>query len=79
MSFIHHFEAGPRSDARRRCCCCMAPAAMSMISCRSAARLSPGAALLSPRGKVLENGMPRFFRRFAEGEFDEADVVASRQ
>ncbi len=37
---------------------------------------SPGAALLSPRGRVLENGMPRFFRRFAEGVFDEADVIA---
>ena len=37
---------------------------------------APGAALLSPRGKVLENGMPRFFRRFAEGVFDEADVTA---
>ncbi len=36
--------------------------------------ISPGAALLSPRGRVLENGMPRFFRRFAEGVFDEADV-----
>ena len=35
-----------------------------------------GAALLSPRGKVLENGAPRFFRRLAEGVFDEADVVA---
>lgn len=32
--------------------------------------LSHGAALLSPRGRVLENGMPRFFRRFAEGRFD---------
>ncbi len=32
--------------------------------------LAPGAALLSPRGKVLENGMPRFFRRLAEGVFD---------
>jgi phospholipase/carboxylesterase len=38
--------------------------------------VAPGAALLSPRGKVLENGMPRFFRRFAEGVFDEADVTA---
>ena len=36
--------------------------------------LAPGAALLSPRGKVLENGMPRFFRRLAEGVFDEDDV-----
>ncbi len=33
------------------------------------------AALLSPRGKVLENGMPRFFRRFGEGVFDEEDVI----
>ena len=40
------------------------------------AALAPRAALLSPRGKVLENGMPRFFRRFAEGVFDEEDVKA---
>lgn len=40
------------------------------------AQLSPGAALLSPRGKVLENGMPRFFRRLAEGVFDLADLKA---
>jgi predicted esterase len=37
--------------------------------------LHPEAALLSPRGKVLENGMPRFFRRLAEGVFDEEDLV----
>ena len=36
--------------------------------------LDPGAALLSPRGKVLENGMPRFFRRLAEGVFDLNDL-----
>lgn len=36
--------------------------------------LSPGSALLSPRGDVLEHGQPRFFRRFAEGVFDLADV-----
>ena len=36
--------------------------------------LAPGAALLSPRGKVLENGMPRFFRRLAMGVFDEQDL-----
>ena len=38
------------------------------------AGLLPGAAVLSPRGKVLENGMPRFFRRLAEGVFDVEDV-----
>ena len=36
--------------------------------------VAPGAALLSPRGKVLEGDMPRFFRRFREGLFDEDDV-----
>lgn len=36
--------------------------------------ISPGSALLAPRGRVLENGMPRFFRRLAEGVFDEDDV-----
>jgi len=38
--------------------------------------LWPGAALLGVRGKVLENGMPRFFRRFAEGVFDVDDLKA---
>ena len=37
--------------------------------------LAPGAAMLSPRGNVLERGAPRFFRRFAEGVFDTADVT----
>ena len=36
--------------------------------------LAPGAALLSPRGKVVERGMPRFFRRLAEGVFDVDDL-----
>jgi len=38
-------------------------------------RLSPGAALLSPRGQVLEHGLPRFFRRLAEGVFDQEDLA----
>ncbi|HEX2728545.1 MAG TPA: alpha/beta hydrolase [Rubrobacteraceae bacterium] len=37
--------------------------------------LAPGAAILSPRGKVLEHGMPRFFRRLAEGVFDHEDLL----
>ena len=36
--------------------------------------IDPAAGILSPRGKVLENGMPRFFRRLAEGVFDEEDL-----
>ena len=36
--------------------------------------LAPHAALLSPRGKVSENGMARFFRRLAEGVFDQEDL-----
>ena len=36
--------------------------------------LAPDANLLSPRGKVLENGMPRFFRRLAMGVFDVDDL-----
>ncbi len=38
--------------------------------------VAPGAALLSPRGQVLENGMPRFFRRLAMGVFDVEDLKA---
>jgi phospholipase/carboxylesterase len=41
-----------------------------------ARHLAPAANLLSPRGKVLENGAPRFFRRLALGVFDEADLKA---
>jgi phospholipase/carboxylesterase len=41
--------------------------------------LLPGVALLSPRGRVLENGMPRFFRRFAEGVFDVDDLKFQTQ
>ncbi len=36
--------------------------------------VAPGSALLSPRGQVLEGAMPQFFRRLAEGVFDEEDL-----
>lgn len=39
------------------------------------AGLMPGANVLSPRGQVLEQGMPRFFRRLAEGVFDVDDLT----
>ncbi|MGX1264481.1 phospholipase/carboxylesterase [Rossellomorea marisflavi] len=37
--------------------------------------IAPGAAVLSVKGNVSENGMPRFFARLAEGVFDEEDLV----
>ena len=37
-------------------------------------KIEPNASILSPRGKVLENGMPRFFRRLSEGVFDLEDL-----
>ncbi|UOY91219.1 alpha/beta hydrolase [Ectobacillus sp. JY-23] len=37
--------------------------------------IAPSYSILSVRGNVLENGMPRFFRRLAEGVFDEEDLV----
>lgn len=40
-----------------------------------AGMLSPDSSVLGIRGNVLENGMPRFFRRLAEGVFDEADLI----
>lgn len=38
--------------------------------------LAPTARILSPRGRVSEHGMPRWFRRHAEGVFDREDLVA---
>ncbi|PAV28277.1 carboxylesterase [Virgibacillus profundi] len=38
-------------------------------------KIDAGANVLSVRGNVLENGMPRFFRRLAEGVFDEEDLI----
>src|SRR6476661_1811282 len=40
-----------------------------------AGRIDDEASILSVRGNVLENGMPRFFRRLAEGIFDEEDLI----
>lgn len=37
--------------------------------------ISPSSSVLSVRGNVLENGMPRFFRRLAEGVFDIEDLI----
>lgn len=74
LGFVHRFE--PATDSK-------APALLLLHGTGGdendllplGHELAPGAALLSPRGKVLENGMPRFFRRVAEGVFDQQDLA----
>jgi phospholipase/carboxylesterase len=74
MTFTHHFEAG-HDPTRPPLLLLHGTGGNEHDLVPLGRELAPGAALLSPRGKVLENGMPRFFRRFAEGVFDESDVV----
>ncbi|MDY0406103.1 alpha/beta hydrolase [Virgibacillus sp. 179-BFC.A HS] len=40
-----------------------------------AQKVDPNANVLSVRGNVSEDGMPRFFKRLAEGVFDEEDLI----
>lgn len=72
-AFVHRFE--PSDDPSARTLLLLHGTGGNESSLLGLGRaLAPRAALLAPRGKVLENGMPRFFRRFAEGVFDEADL-----
>jgi phospholipase/carboxylesterase len=73
LSFIHRFEKGTESGARPLLLLHGTGGDENDLV-PLGRMLSPNASLLSPRGKVLENGMPRFFRRLAEGAFDEDDV-----
>lgn len=73
LGFVHRFSAGQAG----------APALLLLHGTGGSEadllplgeRLAPGAAMLSPRGQVLERGMPRFFRRLAEGVFDQDDLA----
>lgn len=73
LDFIHRFEPGNRLEASPLLLLHGTGGDESDLLPLGKA-ISPGSALLSPRGKVLEHGMPRFFRRLAEGVFDEDDV-----
>jgi phospholipase/carboxylesterase len=73
LSFIHRFAPGNRREA---------PPLLLLHGTGGdetdllplGQAVAPGSSLLSVRGKVLEHDMPRFFRRLAEGVFDEDDV-----
>ncbi|WP_088347594.1 MULTISPECIES: alpha/beta hydrolase [Rhodomicrobium] len=73
LGFIHRFEPG---DTGNTLLLLHGTGGDERDLIGLAQELAPGWALLSPRGKVLENGMPRFFRRLAEGVFDVADLKA---
>jgi predicted esterase len=73
LAFVHHYQPGKT------------PASPTLLLLHGtggnehdllglAPDLLPEAGVLSPRGKVLEHGMPRFFRRLAEGMFDLEDL-----
>ena len=73
LSFIHRFEPG--ADPTRPPVLLLHGTGGDEDDLLPLGRLvAPGSALLSPRGKALERGMPRFFRRLAEGVLDEDDV-----
>lgn len=74
LSFVHRFE--PATAPGRRPLLLLHGTGGDETDLLPLGRaVAPGTALLSPRGQVVENGMPRFFRRLREGVFDEADVV----
>jgi phospholipase/carboxylesterase len=75
LSFIHRFELGTQ-PASRPLLVLHGTGGNESDLVPLGKMIAPGAPLLSPRGKVLEHGMPRFFRRLAEGVFDEDDVRA---
>jgi phospholipase/carboxylesterase len=75
LSFVHRFERGARPESRPLLIL-HGTGGDEHDLMPLGKMVAPGAPLLSPRGKVLEHGMPRFFRRLAEGVFDEEDVRA---
>jgi hypothetical protein len=73
LSYVYRFEKGTEADARSLLLL-HGTGADENDPVPLGRMVAPGAPLLSVRGKVLENGMPRFFRRFGEGIFDEDDL-----
>jgi predicted esterase len=71
FGFVHRFEPG---NGRRSLLLLHGTGGNESDLIDLGRQLAPDAALLSPRGKVLENGMPRFFRRLREGVFDLEDL-----
>jgi phospholipase/carboxylesterase len=72
-SHIHHFEAGSQPD-RSPLLLMHGTGGDETQLLQFGRQVAPGHPLLSVRGRVLEDGNARFFRRNAEGVFDEVDL-----
>lgn len=73
LSFVHRFEPATE-DGRKPLLLLHGTGGNEHDLIDLGRMVAPGAAMLSPRGQVLEGGMPRFFRRLAEDVFDEDDL-----
>ncbi len=74
LGFLHRFVPGPAAGAGPTLLLLHGTGGNEHDLLDLGRALAPQAALLSPRGKVLEHGRPRFFRRFAAGVFDVEDL-----
>jgi len=73
LSYVHHYRPG-KTPASPTLLLLHGTGGNEQDLVPLAADLMPEAGVLSPRGNVLEHGMPRFFRRLAEGVFDLEDL-----
>ena len=76
--FIHIYQP-PKADSTRVLLALHGTGGDENSLLSIASIVDPNAGILSVRGKVIENGAPRFFRRLAEGVFDIADLHTRTQ
>jgi len=74
LGFVHRFVPAPETDSPLTLLLLHGTGGDETDLLGVGRQLAPTASLLSPRGKVSENGMPRYFRRLAEGVFDLEDL-----
>ncbi len=71
---LYHHRYAPREGSKRTFALFHGTGGDETSLVQLADLIDPGASVLALRGNVLENGSPRFFRRFAEGVFDMEDI-----
>ena len=76
LTFIHNYSPAPSSPSANTLLLLHGTGGDENDLLPLGRLLDPAANLLSPRGNVMENGMPRFFRRLSEGVFDIPDLIA---